>query len=295
MKQTAVFILSLLFFTSVLSFPLNINIDEDLAPPSSSGGANSVKSTSIKPTSNNKGGLNGVQATLVVPSPPPPSKNRHLIDEDDNTLEDFNNEEIFDLAPPSSSGGTSYKTTSIKPTGTGRNADPPLPSTNRVKRNRRLVEDGTENIFEDLNNEDIFDLVPPSSSGNGGRAPPPAPKPKPMGTHGTGDVSITIPNKVGIAVPNVARGAMEPNVKRLVDEDEDDDDENEIEGEINGEFDDDFSENEYLAPPSSSGNGKKPIKITPLIGTMNGHVKVKCYSKCGARAPSHCFSADTAA
>lgn len=145
-KQFSIFLFSLMFFTSVMSIPLNMALEEDLAPPpaSSIGGRTITSPPKFVPRVVNgdghitvnvpaTSGSNGNPVALSPPpasgsggrvNPPPPKPGPRgsdgsvlrLVDDDDDMLEeDFDNgeEEDFsedeDLAPPSASVSTSAK------------------------------------------------------------------------------------------------------------------------------------------------------------------------------------------
>lgn len=305
-KKPIVILFSMMLYASVFSFPVNLELNEDLAPPSASGNSKTQK-TSLKPTGNGRDDLGAVTTTVRTPPPPSSKKGKKTLVEEDDFIETGENEY---LAPPSSNGvsGKGQKS-SLKPTGNNKGMteeerlaaqakykethpdstpppptpSPTLPQSSSSKKKKTLI-DEDEDFEEEFDNGEMMDLVPPSSSGNGGRTQPP-PKPKPMGTHGDGSATVAIPNKVGVAVPNVPVGVSNQvgSVKRLVDDDE----------EFDGIEDEDISEEEDLAPPSSAGLGKKPVTI-PMTFKPNMHNgAIKCYENCSIKAPYDCFKVDT--
>ena len=362
-KKSITILFSMMLYASVFSFPVNLELNEDLAPPSASGNSPSQK-TSLVPKGNGRGDLSGITATVQSSPPSSSKKGKKTLVEEDDFIETGENEYLapvsassnsktqkpslvpkgkggYDVAvvtpilntPPSShpknartlvdeddfieTGENEYLTppssnsvsgagqkSNLKPAGNNKgiteeerlaaqakykethpdSAPPPtLPQSSSSKKKKTLV-DEDEDFEEEFDNGEMMDLVPPSSSGNGGRTQPP-PKPKPMGTHGDGSATVAIPNKVGVAVPNVPVGVSNQvgSVKRLVDDDE----------EFDGIEDEDISEEEDLAPPSSAGLGKKPVTVAMTFKPNMHNGAIKCYENCSIKAPYDCFKVDT--
>jgi len=244
-KKPIVILFSMMLYASVFSFPVNLELNEDLAPPSASGNSKTQK-TSLVPKGNGRNDLGAVTTTVRTPPPPSSKKGKKTLVEEDDFIETGENEY---LAPPSSNGNGVRPPPRIpmpKPMGAheGNGGKGSIPVkvgisesnigigvTNNVGHNmKNLIDD------DEFDNGEMMDLAPPSSNGNGVRPPPRIPMPKPMGAHkGKG----TIPDKVGISESNVGIGAVNPvghNVKNLIDDEE-----------FDGMEDEDISEEDDLA------------------------------------------------
>lgn len=231
-KQFSIFLFSLMFFTSVMSIPLNLALEEDLAHPSSSNTV-SYKPVPIKKTASDRNGLEPVSDNLLISPSLSSSRsssrrkssqsnkgNRRLIDkENDNFIEENFGENEY-LVPPPAVGG-SHVTPS-----------PPKPRPRGTDENLAAA---TINARTTLNKGSTNALSPPPASG-GGRVGPPPPKPGPRGT----DSGLNIPGN---------------HVQRFVDDDDD----------IEEEFDE--GDDLFLAPPSGSGSNNRFRPLPPKPGT----------------------------